>query len=455
MCLIGTLILLPALLLMRFAGSLALSGIVLLLVLSLFLSRLGKVSRLAVVLMLVLCGSIFLTWLHPRAILSRSTPDDTFSFTVSEATQNGKYIGIAVKRNGVPCPLSRISFYASEPIEVGDRVTVLGADLILSSEADASGVHASLVCRGKLSVKRDSAPILSLISQARHSFSRRLTQIGGNDGGALLSALLLGELDELPIGTTSAFRRLGISHVLAVSGMHLVVISGLLSSLLLRLRIPRRIRSPLVSLLLILYAMLVGGSPSILRALAMALVSELSFFVGKRTDSLSSLFFSGALLTILSPRMILSLSFQLSFAATFGIIVCALVIKKMMLSEHIPHLVYRFIVFPSLMSLSALIFTLPITLSTFGTLSLAALPANLLLAPMYELLLCLGIPALCIGPLAPIRFAVGGASRALLIATEQVSEIPFLLLDASHPLLSTLFTLLAALLLFHLLILFL
>lgn len=452
LCLIGAALLFAAFVFLRIPSAALITLAVALSVLLLTPKlRKGPLPLLSLLLLLALCLSILFAERLPRAILSGASGEQRYTLTVSREVGSGRYIGTSLWKNGVPCPLARVEFQSDETLSVGDRVTLTASVRSVGQDSDSQGIHATLKVKDLLSVKSRAVSARAILDRTRRAIGERLFEIGGDELGALLSALLLGELDELPLGTSSAFRRLGLSHVLAVSGMHLLVIASLLSRLLVLFGMPKRARSILVSILLILYAAAVGGTPSILRALMMALVSQAAFFVGRRTDSLTSLFFSGAILAVASPRILLSLSFRLSFAATFGIVACAAVARRLALSEKFPRLLYRFIVFPALLSLFALVFTLPLTLSEFGGLSLAALAANLVFAPLYELLLCVGLLSLCIGPLLPIRMLVRGLGSAILSLTEWAADAPSLLLDASHPIVLSLFTLLALILLWHLL----
>ena len=448
LCKICSVLLLTGFLLLRLPYALTL-GLALALLALLLPARRKPTALLTLLLLFALCLSILATEWHPRAVLSRTERGDILEMTVAGEDRYGRTIAVSLKRNGVPCPFSRVILYSDEALSVGDRVTVsVGSVSVFDPGEDTS---ASVRADRLISREEHPYSARALFASLRGALSRRLDAIGGEELGALLSALLLGETGELSLATSSAFRRLGLSHVLAISGMHLLLLASLLLRLLTLARIPRPIRSLLCSVFLVLYAMMVGGTPSILRALCMALVSEAAFFVGRRADSLTSLFFSGGALAIIMPRILLSLSFQLSFLATFGVISCARVLRRLAFAERFSRPLYRFVIFPSAMSLFALVFTLPLTLSGFGQLSLAALPANLLLTPFYELLLSLGLLSLCIGPILPIRVLVKGLGLALLTFTEWVAQIPMLLLDASHPILILLFTLFALLFLFHLL----
>ena len=451
LCAIGAVLLLLALLLLKLPALAVLALMLVALVLLIRLRRHGHLTTLALLLLLALCLSILLTLHHPRAMLRRTESGDTLSFTVASVDDVGEVIGVSVTKNGTPCPFSRISFKTDASLSVGDRVTIVALKTTILDADDADGLHADVKAEQILKIQSRHYSPRAILDTVRRAISGRLTKIGGRELSPLLIALLLGDVDSLPLSISSSFRRLGLSHVLAVSGMHLFVIASFLSRCLLLLHVPRRARCLLVLVMLSFYALAVGGSPSILRALAMSFCSELAFPIERRTDSLSSLFFSGAILCVISPRILLSLSFRLSFLATFGIICAVKVLKRFKLSGTMPRRLYRYVVFPSIMSLSALVFTLPLTVASFGQLSLASILANLLFAPLCELLLSLCLIALCIGPILPIKLLVGAVGNATLSLVKWAAKAPFLLLDVSHPIVLILFSLLALIVLFHLL----
>ena len=437
-CILGSVLLILGILLFRLPSILLCILPLPILLSAILLRHRGFYFRLGAVLAALLCILVLLTAHLPPLLLSDSDPDDTWSFTVSEIGENGSVTATGVSRNGILLPFARLSVRCGLALSVGDRVTVKGARYSANTDYEADGIHGRLLDLSEPSVTHRPYLPSAWIARLKDAFSERLEAIGGETAGPLLRSLLLGEPGELPLGTSESFRRLGVSHILAISGMHLLVLASLLSRLLRLLRLPHALRTALSAAILILYALTVGATPSILRALVMALISLLSYYAERRTDSLSSLFLSGIVLSLLSPRVLLSLSFRLSFAATFGIIAAARVLRHLSLPASIPAWARRYLLLPLSGTAAALLFTLPISLPVFGRLSLLSLPANLLLAPLYELLLSLGLLALATGPLAPVRILVRAVAWLSLSLTEAIASIPSILLSASHPV--TLFT---------------
>ncbi len=148
-----------------------------------------------------------------------------------------------------------------------------------------------------------------------------LTNTVKGDEGDLSSALLLGNKDLLSDRITRDFRRVGASHILALSGMHMSLIMGALSLLLARF-IPRSApRAVVLSVFALFYLALTGFSVSVSRSVIMLLIVYLSLIISAEADSLTSLSVAAFIILLVSPGSVLDAGFWMSFASTLGIIV--------------------------------------------------------------------------------------------------------------------------------------
>lgn len=136
----------------------------------------------------------------------------------------------------------------------------------------------------------------------------------------LLIGLLAGDRSSIPDTLQNGFRRAGIVHVLAISGFHIVLLSGILLLLLKATRMPHSVAGTLAILLMLVYAPATGGSPAVYRAVFMFSVVQFGLLMERKADSLNSLGVALFILTAIDPDILWNVGFQLSASATAGII---------------------------------------------------------------------------------------------------------------------------------------
>ncbi len=242
----------------------------------------------------------------------------------------------------------------------------------------------------------DTRPTFSLTSLFRRINDRLAAMILAHTSpgtGGLSAAVLLGTRDYLDDETERDFRRLGVSHLLVVSGTHFSVLVTLASDGLKRLRIRPKLRTGISMILIIFLMFLTGMTPSVVRAGIMHLMAQISVLLTRKNSIIHSFAFSGALMVLLNPYAAMDCGLQLSFAATY----CCLLFQICKSS------VYRTIrqktgislrKFPLLSMLETVCCTCMVSLSTlpliwlyFGEVSLISIPANLLFTPLISLLM--------------------------------------------------------------------
>ncbi len=297
----------------------------------------------------------------------------------------------------------------------------------------SEGCHGVLVGEALLSRAANPASPSALIEGITDRIEKRLCKIAGEAGGAFYTALLLGDDNALSSRLSLNFRRLGITHMLAVSGMHLVMIAGALSFLFRGLRIKRTVSDLLTVLFLGFYTLMTGCAPSVLRAFVMAVTLRLAFPLRRRSDALTSLLLSGVALFLFFPSLSYSISFWLSFLATFGLIVGGELLSRASFLERIPSSVRTLLITPAAMTITATICTLPVTVLTFGEFSLLCLPANLLYALPFQFLLYFTILILPFGPNPLTCAAAAKLYEWLLKTTDALAGIPHAVISVSHP----------------------
>ncbi len=297
----------------------------------------------------------------------------------------------------------------------GDTVFVKGSVFPYAANGENPGEYSGILsaCADGISCKcyarefrvtGHKAGLDSLFGALRLRIRDTISQYSNDsECTAVMYAMLTGDKTFIDASTTEAFSTVGVSHLLAVSGLHTSILLGIICLFLTGLRKNSVIRFILVCLFLIFYTVFTGLSPSVIRAAIMAAVFTLTSVFGVRYDMLSSLGMAGILILLINPYRLYDISFLLSFSAIFGIAVFSktkrnLRIFKLDKSEDgskrkrlkiSANKAYDKLISGALVTLGATVTTLPTTLSIFGTASLISLPVNLLLIPASSVALAL------------------------------------------------------------------
>ncbi len=161
------------------------------------------------------------------------------------------------------------------------------------------------------------------IGSLRRSLSAQLELLCGREAAGLPSALLLGEKGMIPDAVSRDFARVGVSHLLAISGLHMTLLFGMLAGLFLILGVPKRVRSVLLSALALLYLFLIGFPPSATRAIVMLWMVYLSMLLRRESDPLTALGIAAFLILFFDPRAVVDAGFWMSYLATLGLVTMA------------------------------------------------------------------------------------------------------------------------------------
>lgn len=296
-------------------------------------------------------------------------------------------------------------YAASDPqFFYGDTIYIKGK--IEEREVFTPKPRSYLVISNPQIKKEDGNPILGSIRLLRERIEQVFLHNLPLDEAGLLVGIVFGIRQNLSSDLTLALRSTGVLHVIAASGANVSIVTSLLllsfSSFL-----GRRTALALTTLAVVFYAFFSGFQPSIIRASVMAVAALIGMAVGRQNFPLLALIFTGLIMVILSPTIILDVGFQLSFASSAGILTVKpaldrLIVRKNALFEDLTTTV------------SAQIASMPVLLSSFGAYSLISIPVNLLI--LWTI---------------PILMILGGAA-AILSLTLPISAIPVLYL--SYPL---------------------
>lgn len=221
------------------------------------------------------------------------------------------------------------------------------------------------------------------------------------DNYHLLMALLIGEKTELSKELNTSYTQAGIIHILAISGLHIALIYGLILWLTKPLQ---RLKNGKVYVFLIslsvlwFYAVLAGFSASIVRAAVMFSVIAFAKILNRQSNIYNSLALSAFFLLLYNPNYLFDVGFQLSFAAVLSIVIFQPLVRKYSYSKFY---VVRETKSLLLLSLVAQIGVLPLTLYYFGQFPLLFLVANLIAIPLSSGILILGLVLIPLNFLLP------------------------------------------------------
>lgn len=230
----------------------------------------------------------------------------------------------------------------------------------------------------------DSKPIGYYPLAMRDYIKSTVSRLIPGERGALATALLIGDKSDLPKSVSDAFSSAGISHLIAVSGLHLSVWCLFILKIFDVFRLRRRVGAVISAAFVVIFMAVSGFTYSVMRAGFMMLVMLLGTLVSRQSDSLNSLGIALVILCFVNPYCVMSLGLRLSFLSTLGIIV-GYGNLKFPLNPYIARVrnkyarrVCEFLFGSVRSSVLACAFTLPIMILDLGEVSLVAIPANLI-----------------------------------------------------------------------------
>jgi len=386
-------------------------------------------------------------------------PDQRDTYTaltvaVESLTIEGRLIAQSQKPGS---PLGTVLVRASpfEDWRYGDRLLVLGK-LELPPESEEFSYRAYLARKEILAyLPRAEVTLLerqrgNLFYRTVYEFRQRclsaLLKAFPEPQASLLAGILLGIESGIPTKVRQAFIDSGTMHIVAISGFNITLLVGLFMAILTRAL--GRWRGMVVSMgLIAVYVILVGANASVVRAGIMGVFTLFAAQIGRRQSGINSLVFVAALMALFEPDILWEVSFQLSFAATLGLVLYASPLNDWAIrqlarlmqadaAQRFGNLLSEWALF----TLAAQLTTLPILLYHFRHLSLIAFLVNPLILPVQPavmvgggiaMFLALIHPALgqlaayLVLPLVTYTIRMVEWSAALPYSSVRFSAIPF------------------------------
>ena len=285
----------------------------------------------------------------------------------------------------------RMQISPGQLLQNGDLIRV-NCKIIKSKERK---VAALAIANGDVALLQQPNHLLSMTNSIRSSF-RKLIPAG--DAGSLMPGLILGDTSLQSEAFTTKMRRVGFSHLTAVSGANFALVAAFVLWLMQFLFKDIRSRLIITGLVLIFFIFLVRLTPSVLRAAVMTTVLLIAKFRGDNSLGIPALGAAIGLLVLLDPFQAIDPGFALSVLATAGIL---------LLAPRLNELLLRRIKWQSLAEsistpVCATIFCTPVIVALSGQFSLITVPANILVSPVIAPITVLGFIAALLSTLLPV-----------------------------------------------------
>ena len=384
----------------------------------------------------LLCGAAWITgwWaVELRPIQHLDGRSGIYSVEIMDYADSKVSYGVVealLEYDGREYPVQVYLSDGSPELAPGDTVVLNGSLTYTGPHED--GVCLKLSQEGEWTVFPGSPQRLhQRINVWNRALGDRVDLLLKDSEAGILRALLTGDQSGIEPHVRAQLSRSGLSHIVAVSGLHMTILAGLLLT-----AFGKKTGGILAIPVLVMFSAFTGFSPSSLRAVTLWIFLFAAWSFRRRADSVTSLFSALLLQTAINPAALTSVSLQLSFCAVLGLILlapaCADLVparkrwnKTTVLSNFV-----RTLGLPLLTSFSASVFTAPLLVYYFGSLSLAASLTNLLALWAVAPAMVLGGFTVLIswlsGPLAsllvvPVRLLISW----LLFVAKTVASWPF------------------------------
>ena len=327
-------------------------------------------------------------------------------FLVRDYTkQNNIKVGNNLKLKGKFKDLSKMSY---EGFDYGKYIRSMG--------------YEGLIYLNKYTVESNNI-IYNFIYNIKNYMSNTIRYLY-KDNSDFINSIMLGQKNDLSEEEKLIFSRTGTSHIVAISGLHTGILSGIV--ILAIGNINKIYKLIILSLIMFSYCTMVGNSPSIIRSIMFTIILYLSFFLDRKVDKISTLSFIGILLVINNPYIIYNISFQLSFLATLSIIYFYGYINNKLNIKIIS------------LTLSANILTMPIIYYNFKGISLLSILGNVIIVPFIGIIIYLTILSLILFKISiHISSIVVYINRFILntiyLLLEKISNLDFAYIIIDEP----------------------
>ena len=268
-------------------------------------------------------------------------------------------------------------------------------------------------------INKNNVGIIDLIANKfRNSMKGKIGENLPNETSELLSGMLIGEKSNLQKEIQEDFRDSSLSHVLAISGMHVSYVMLGVTFVISKIKFSKKMSKIVTILILLFFIILTGKTASVTRACFMSSYIILASLLHKKAHVLGSISISLLIILIINPYFILDIGLQLSYGGTIGIVLIYPILKKYKKKKEdkcskFKKIIYKIkdkIIDTILITISANLVIFPIVLFHYNTMSFTFIISNLLISPIIGIIIILGFLSVfasyIINPISKVMFFI-------------------------------------------------
>ena len=345
-----------------------------------------------------------------RLRIARSwDPGGEIAGTVAGAPKqiaSGGYL-VRVQVAGAPSPTPVFTDEVPDGVVAGASVVVRGS----VSESGPAGVNPYTV-NGTVQATGPPEGFARFALHVRETFAAAVERTVGDHAQGLIPGMVLGDTSLQSAGEQQAYIDTGLSHLSAVSGANIAIVTAFAAVMAAAVGLGLRGRVVTSASALVLYAALVGPDPSVLRASVTGLVGLTAVLASRQSEPVHALCLAVIALVLVDSNLAVHYGFALSVAATVGIVALFPLLYRALATTGWPDILVRALA----VAVAADVATMPIIALMAGRVSLVSVGANVLVAPVTGPVTVLGLAA------AVLSLAPGGLEAVLLVVIEPLAR---------------------------------
>lgn len=388
-------------------------------------------------LLSVLLGMLFTYVFLPRRHYGKEQTIEALVVDVSYTDTYQKVILKTTKISGSKAKYKLVYYNYDKYLNIGDTVECEASIESIEEDSDFRSLNYSRGISGIIKAKeitltQGTPKEDSIFIRSRKHITKTLIDSTNQETGGFMSALITGDQSNLDPALNLSFRRLGLSHILALSGMNIALLTHAVERILYILRVAKRKRMIISSVFTVMYMALVGFTPSITRAGIMMIIYYVLHLVAKTSDSLTSLSLAVFLIVLVNPNSIFDISLMLSAFATLGILTLTELSDRNEKKRSIYLAPLFYFINSVVSSFFAISMTLILTVFTFKSLSPVSLITTALFSPIVEIYIYLGMILPFVGWFLPLEKPIMLITDLIKWSADKMSEPWWVTARADH-----------------------